>query len=58
MSPETQRQRCEIFSRVVGYLRPIDQWNDGKRAEFKMRTLYDKDIPVKKVIRKKGEANY
>ena len=28
---------CEVFSRVVGYLRPVKQWNDGKRQEFKMR---------------------
>jgi ribonucleoside-triphosphate reductase len=29
--------RCEVYSRVVGYLRPVDQWNDGKREEFKLR---------------------
>ncbi len=29
--------RTEIFSRVVGYLRPIQQWNPGKRAEFRDR---------------------
>jgi ribonucleoside-triphosphate reductase len=28
---------CEVYSRVVGYLRPVQQWNDGKKAEFKMR---------------------
>lgn len=28
---------CEIYSRVVGYLRPVQQWNDGKQAEFAMR---------------------
>jgi hypothetical protein len=33
-------QRCEIFSRVVGYLRPIQGWNKGKREEFAMRTNY------------------
>ena len=26
--------KCEIYSRVVGYIRPIDQWNYGKQAEF------------------------
>jgi len=31
------RTRCEIWSRVVGYLRPVAQWNDGKREEFKLR---------------------
>ncbi len=28
----------EVYSRVVGYLRPIKQWNEGKRAEFEQRT--------------------
>ncbi|OPY18212.1 ribonucleoside triphosphate reductase [Syntrophus aciditrophicus] len=31
---------CEIYSRVVGYLRPIGQWNKGKRQEFSMRRVY------------------
>lgn len=34
--------RCEVYSRIVGYLRPVDQWNDGKQAEFEMRKTYDK----------------
>jgi len=28
---------CEIYSRVVGYFRPVDQWNPGKQEEFKNR---------------------
>jgi len=32
----------EVFSRIVGYLRPIRTWNDGKRQEFKDRTPYEK----------------
>lgn len=28
---------CEIYSRVVGYLRPVMNWNDGKKEEFKER---------------------
>jgi ribonucleoside-triphosphate reductase len=31
----------EIYSRVVGYLRPIKQWNNGKQAEFRMRKAFD-----------------
>lgn len=31
---------CEIYSRVVGYLRPVDQWNDGKQAEFSIRKTF------------------
>jgi ribonucleoside-triphosphate reductase len=32
----------EVYSRVVGYLRPVDQWNDGKQAEFSIRKTFDK----------------
>lgn len=31
------QKKCEIYSRIVGYLRPVSQWNEGKKAEFKMR---------------------
>jgi ribonucleoside-triphosphate reductase len=31
---------CEVWSRSVGYLRPVDQWNTGKRQEFRDRTTY------------------
>jgi len=37
--PECNRE-TEIYSRVVGYLRPVSQWNNGKRAEFKMRKIF------------------
>ncbi|MCB5265868.1 MAG: ribonucleoside triphosphate reductase [Candidatus Cloacimonetes bacterium] len=35
------KKNCEIFSRIVGYLRPVSQWNEGKQAEFKLRTTFD-----------------
>lgn len=31
---------CEVYSRVVGYLRPVKQWNKGKKEEFKERKTY------------------
>ena len=34
------RQRCEVYSRVVGYLRPVSQWNEAKQAEFKDRKVF------------------
>lgn len=37
---EKERSKCEIYSRVVGYLRPVDQWNEGKQAEFLQRKTY------------------
>lgn len=33
-------QTCEIYSRVVGFLRPIQQWNKGKREEFSQRKMF------------------
>lgn len=42
--PEEKRQRCEVFSRVVGYLRPVEQWNQGKKAEFKDRRTFAKQV--------------
>jgi ribonucleoside-triphosphate reductase len=33
-------QPTEVYSRVVGYLRPVQQWNDGKRSEFKLRKVF------------------
>ena len=33
-------QETEVYSRVVGYLRPVKQWNDGKQAEFRMRRVF------------------
>ena len=37
---EVKRQQCEVYSRVVGYLRPVQQWNKGKKQEFKDRKEY------------------
>jgi anaerobic ribonucleoside-triphosphate reductase len=36
----------EVYSRVVGYLRPVDQWNDGKQAEFAMRKTFDRSTLI------------
>ncbi|HIU91689.1 MAG TPA: ribonucleoside triphosphate reductase [Candidatus Limenecus avicola] len=32
---------CEVFSRVVGYISPVNQWNEGKKEEFAMRKTFD-----------------
>lgn len=39
---------CEVYSRVVGFLRPVEQWNKGKQAEFAMREHYDKVVETVK----------
>jgi len=32
---------CEVYSRIVGYFRPVKQWNNGKQAEFEDRITFD-----------------
>ncbi len=36
----TIEQPCEVYSRIVGYLRPVNQWHSGKQKEFKDRKEY------------------
>ncbi len=45
---KTCSKRCEVYSRVVGYYRPVQNWNNGKREEFKDRLEYSEDIALKK----------
>ncbi len=33
-------RKCEVYSRVVGYLRPVQQWHKGKKQEYKEREVY------------------
>ena len=37
----TCMEPCEIYSRVVGYLRPVKQWNLGKQEEFRERRVFN-----------------
>jgi len=34
-------ERCEVYSRVVGYIRPVGQWNEGKKAEYSERVPFE-----------------
>ncbi len=34
---EVQAVKAEVYSRVVGYYRPVQDWNEGKREEFRER---------------------
>ncbi|MBC2593972.1 ribonucleoside triphosphate reductase [Ruficoccus amylovorans] len=41
-------EETEIYSRIVGYLRPVSQWNDGKQSEFTKRKMLRLDTSGKK----------
>ena len=48
-------QECEVYSRVVGYLRPISQYNPGKKQEFNDRENFD--IEKEEVHGRYNQAN-
>ncbi len=37
----SEYKQCEVYSRIVGYLRPVSQWNDGKKREYEERKEYN-----------------
>ncbi len=40
---DDERQPCEIWTRVMGYHRPVSQWNIGKKAEFAQRAYFTEE---------------
>ena len=41
---EKGKQKCEVYSRVVGYLSPVSEWNKGKKEEYKDRQTFSRDL--------------
>lgn len=37
---DKERQPCEVWTRVMGYLRPVSEFNQGKKSEFYERTYF------------------
>ena len=48
----TNYQTTEVYSRIVGFYRPIAQWNNGKRREYKDRKIYNYKKALKEEIKK------
>lgn len=46
---------CDVYSRVVGYFRPVRNWNEGKQEEFKQRLEYKEKIALEKDFTEKRE---
>lgn len=38
--PDAERQRCEIWTRVMGYHRPVSEFNQGKKGEYYERRFF------------------
>lgn len=45
-APDAGKMPCEVYSRIVGYLRPVQNWNDGKKQEFADRKPFPVTPPV------------
>ena len=39
-------KKTEVYSRVVGYYRPVQNWNLGKKEEYRMRKTFKQDIDL------------
>lgn len=44
-------QKCEVYSRVVGYIRPVLNWHDGKKQEFKDRVTFNYNKGINAIIK-------
>ncbi len=51
-------QKCEVYSRIVGYIRPVQQWNFGKAQEFKDRKVFKIGNGMTTRTRSKKEKAY
>ena len=45
-----KKQKCEVFSRSMGYIRPVSNFNIGKKAEFEERNTFKENIIFKHIF--------
>ena len=50
-------QKTEVYSRITGYYRPVQNWNDGKSQEYKDRKEYDSPSSLNRFENKAEEVN-
>nr|WP_236621730.1 anaerobic ribonucleoside-triphosphate reductase [Luteimonas huabeiensis] len=49
--PDDERQRCEVWTRVMGYHRPVSSFNLGKRGEHAERRFFAEPAAARAVPR-------
>jgi len=47
--PGEERTRCEVWSRVMGYLRPVSYWNEGKQSEWTDRQTFNLEMAQRRM---------
>ena len=53
-----ERQKCEVFSRSMGFIRPIENFNIGKRSEFEERKTFKENVifsTLRKLFKKESD---
>lgn len=50
MEEEKCGMECQVYSRVVGYFRPVQNWNNGKREEFRERLEFNEKKALEKEL--------
>lgn len=53
-----KRQECEVFSRSMGYIRPVSNFNIGKRSEYEERKTFKENVifaSIKKLLKIKKD---
>ena len=41
---DSERQECEIWTRVMGYYRPVSEFNIGKKSEYNERITFKENV--------------
>lgn len=46
---DQERQPCEVWTRVMGYCRPVSEFNKGKKSEFKERKCFSEEKAMRQI---------
>ena len=53
---DAERQPCEVWTRVMGYHRPVSEFNRGKKSEYYARKCFEEDKAVSHMTDQKEES--
>ena len=54
---DEERTRCEVWTRVMGYHRPVSEWNKGKKSEYKERNFFKESVTLNTLLNRNKEAS-
>jgi len=53
---DDERQKCEVWTRIMGYYRPINDANIGKRSEFAERVRFSEQVALRHINEEEGNS--